>query len=285
VRVEDVRGAAMSKLLPMLADETLFANARLAVAGSAAEANAEAAAASAAAAVEGSAVSTLSGASLGAGQVLYAAAWIVGEFCAIIPASMHAAVIDALLHPSVQLLPPAVQAVYVQSTLKLLAAAAGAAAADGSGATFLKVAASVLERLNAFAHSAHVEVQERAVLAQQLLATLGVPFTAPPTPASEAAAKAKAEADLLALAGEAGGAAPATPAALPPLEPDVKFIASILASLFTEPLKPVAAKAQKRVVVPDGLDLDKWINPAEESAAEEDKRAGVLYSAISFEDS
>lgn len=33
-----------------------------------------------------------------------------------------------------------------------------------------------------------------------------------------------------------------------------------IASLFDEPLNPVAPKAQKKVPVPEGLDLDEWIN-------------------------
>lgn len=33
-----------------------------------------------------------------------------------------------------------------------------------------------------------------------------------------------------------------------------------IASLFDEPLNPVAPKAQKKVPIPEGLDLDEWIN-------------------------
>lgn len=36
-----------------------------------------------------------------------------------------------------------------------------------------------------------------------------------------------------------------------------------IASLFAEPLNPVAPKAQKKVPIPEGLDLDSWINEPE----------------------
>jgi len=287
VRVEDVRPTAMSKLLPMLADPALFTNARAGAAASREEADA---AAAAAAAAEGAPASAAAAAAAAPGEssILYAAAWIVGEFCAIIPAAMHGAVIDALLGPAVATLPAPVQAAYVQCLLKVLAAAAAAAAKADAGAAFARLAASVLDRLHAFAQSAHVEVQERACLAQQLLATLGVPFTPLATPASAAAAKAAADAELLALAsGDAPAAKPASPAklaaGLAPLDFDVKLVAAILSSLFAEQLKPVNSKAQKRVPVPAGLSLDAWINADAAAAAAAEDELGAF--AISFEDS
>jgi len=297
VRVEDVRPFAVQTFLPMLADETLFQNARAEVSGTVttipAATEGEEESAAAAVVAEGSAVASFSSGRAGAGQVLYAAAWVVGEYCSIIPAQMHSKVIDALLQQSVALLPPAVQAVYVQCAFKILAAAAATAAKGNDGAkdAFLRMAASVLDRLHAFAQSADVEVQERACLIQQLLATLGVPFTPLATPATAAVEKAKAEADLLALlANEDGSNAAATPvnkapAPLPPLEPNISRIAAVLTSLFAEPLKPVNAKAQRKVPIPSGLNLDVWINPAEETADIEDRRSAFVYNSISFEDS
>lgn len=49
-------------------------------------------------------------------------------------------------------------------------------------------------------------------------------------------------------------------------------IAEEVAALFTGELNPVAPKAQKKVQVPEGLDLDAWINdpPASSSSDEED---------------
>ena len=283
VRVEDVRPFALQSLLPMLADPTLASAARKDAAAAAAAPVADAAtvaadAAAAAAAVDtsggvASATAALSG-TAGSGSVLYAAAWITGEFAAAIPPQVHSAVLDALLQPGALTLPAAVQGVYVQSALKLLAVAATAAAKAGPSAlpTYLALASSVLERLIPFSASVHVEVQERACLVQQLLAALGVPFT-PPTPAGAAAvAAAAADADdLMALAAGTAATTPskaatATPVALaqlPPLDADLKLISAVLSALFAEPLKPVNAKAQRKVAVPAGLDLDKWIREEE----------------------
>eukprot|EP00112_Aurelia_sp_Birch-Aquarium-sp1_P011804 Seg2482.5 transcript_id=Seg2482.5/GoldUCD/mRNA.D3Y31 product="AP-3 complex subunit delta-1" protein_id=Seg2482.5/GoldUCD/D3Y31 len=47
--------------------------------------------------------------------------------------------------------------------------------------------------------------------------------------------------------------------------------AELVAQLFAEELLPVAAKAQKKVPVPEGLDLEKWINePPSDSSDDED---------------
>lgn len=51
--------------------------------------------------------------------------------------------------------------------------------------------------------------------------------------------------------------------------PSTETIASELLSLFNGELNPVAPKAQKKVPIPDGLDLDAWINePIVESDSE-----------------
>lgn len=297
VRVADVRPFAVQTLLPMLADPILATNARKEATAAAAaaaavrkdatpapgsaEAEAAVVAAAAAAAASDAPSSTSSVDGLGCGYVLYASAWIVGEFCSVIPPAMHSAVIDALLQPGALTLPPAVQGVYVQCALKVLAASAAAAATsaakgrDRAGSSvgtaaasdFLALASSVVDRLDAFARSVHVEVQERACLTQHLLASLGVPFTPAPEVAARAVTTAAAEA---AAAAEAGGApaAPSTaptrsPQSLAPAAADVRLISQVLAALFAEALRPVNPKAQRKVAVPEGLNLDAWINPGE----------------------
>lgn len=208
---------------------------------------------------------------------------------------------DDLLAPAVATLPPQLQASYVQCLLKVVsasAAAAGKAGGMGQGA-FLASMAALLPRLNTFAQSSHVEVQERAFLTQQLLSTLGVPFTPLDTPASLAAAKAAAEEEMLSLASggpavaaaEAGGSASPSKAAqaassrLPPLDPDLKLISAVLSSLFAEALKPVNSKAQKRVPVPGGLDLNAIIVPGFTSEGPGGAGAAMNPAYVSFEDS
>jgi AP-3 complex subunit delta-1 len=283
VRVEDMRPYAVQTLLPMLADSALAAAARSPV-GTPATGNAT---------DEVSAASAIVGSGdICSGHVLYAAAWIVGEYCSVIPPSVHSAVLDALLQPGTLALPAAVQSVYIQAALKILAAAASASVKHGDAADasspFVVLAASALERLNPFAQSIHVEVQERACLVQRLLASFGVPFTPLPTSMSQAAAKAKEEEDLMNLAGApAEKAASPSKASLAPLDADVRLIAAVLSSLFVEPLKPVNPKAQKKVPIPAGLDLDHWIRPEEERAQAEEStvKTGFRYESISFEDS
>ena len=52
-------------------------------------------------------------------------------------------------------------------------------------------------------------------------------------------------------------------------------MASVLRALFEEPLKPVKPSAQKKVAVPDGLNLDAWIIPQEEPEEDEFMYAGT----------
>ena len=275
VRVEDVRPFAVQSLLPMLADPQLATNARarVAAAGSAPPAPVV----QTETAGEGSTAAAMATVAAG-GHALYAAAWIVGEYAAVIPPAMHSAVLDALMQPAVLGLPAVIPAVYVQAALKLLAVAAAAAVKSGDAASFIALASSVAERLNPFAQCVHVDVQERACLVQQLLAALGVPFKVLSTPASEAAERARAEEELMNLV----ASAPAAPKAAPP-PPDVRAIAATLAALFDEPLKPVNPKAQRKVPVPAGLNLDAWIHPEEARNFDADERPAKTGSAFRYE--
>lgn len=273
VRVQEVRNVAMAKLLPMLADTSLFNNIKsyssltkpIGSTDSASDAQN----------------------SLGPGAILHAAAWIVGEYASIIPENMHQIVVDALLQPAVLILPPAIQAVYVQAALKITARAASMASKSKSGnmSNFFDLATSVCERLQPFVVSPHVEVQERACLTRELLKTLGIKFQA----SEPTAPQRNLEEDLMALSGlpNESPVAPGTPLStdtLPPMDADIRTIAAVLASLFEEELRPVNPRAQRRVPVPKGLDLDSWINPAE-AKQKEDKKESLMYTYISFEDS
>jgi len=61
-------------------------------------------------------------------------------------------------------------------------------------------------------------------------------------------------------------------------ESDVK-VAGIVTQLFSDELIPVSLKAQKKVPVPDGLDLDKWINePQSDSSDTEDSENPTLFT-------
>ncbi|OQS01749.1 AP-3 complex subunit delta [Achlya hypogyna] len=182
-------------------------------------------------------------------QVLYAAGWIVGEFVleylegdddsdsddSDAESDAEEArldklvdVVDVMLQPATAALPAAVQAVYMHNLLKLLMAAADRA----DEATLEGVAQTVLERLPAFVQSEHIEVQERACTLEHVVLGLGLGL---------AALTPEARADRV-FAGAMIASA------------DGRL--AVLNGFFAEPLAPVGAKAQRKVPLPPGLDLD-----------------------------
>lgn len=173
-------------------------------------------------------------------EILYASAWIVGEFS---ERKEAVAVVSALLDPVAKSVPGHIQAMFVSNALKVFSRMCGQL--GGSGADLLALSpqkadapAPVDEKLNAaierclalldqnlglFAESEVVEVQERALFAQQVLR----------------------------IYRSVGS----------------MVVATELAQLFAAPLNPVHPQAQGMVAVPDGLDLNAQINewPEEES--------------------
>ncbi|XP_052603095.1 AP-3 complex subunit delta-1 isoform X2 [Peromyscus californicus insignis] len=167
-------------------------------------------------------------------EVLYAAAWICGEFSEHLQAPQQT--LEAMLRPKVTTLPGHIQAVYVQNVVKLYASILQQKeqAADTEAAQ--EVTQLLGERLPQFVQSADLEVQERASCILQLvkhvqkLQAKGVP------------------------------------------------VAEEVSALFAGELNPVAPKAQKKVPVPEGLDLDAWINePPSDSESEDEKPKAIFH--------
>jgi len=153
-------------------------------------------------------------------DVLYAAGWLVGEF------ALHLLrpddTLQSLLRGLGPALPPHIQAVYIQSSIKLFTQ-------HGLPAGLESELVSKLEQL---VTSPDLEVQERASTGLQL-----VRYT-----------------QKLREKGE-----------LESLELELK-------SFFEGDLNPVAPKAQRKVPIPEGLDLDAWINePVVEESSEEEQ--------------
>ncbi|XP_039103917.1 AP-3 complex subunit delta-1 isoform X1 [Hyaena hyaena] len=167
-------------------------------------------------------------------EVLYAAAWICGEFSEHLQEPQQT--LEAMLRPKVTTLPGHIQAVYVQNVVKLYASilqqkeqAAEPEAAQG-------VTQLMVERLPQFVQSADLEVQERASCILQLVKHIQ---------------KLQAK--------------------------DVP-VAEEVSALFAGELNPVAPKAQKKVPVPEGLDLDAWINePPSDSESEDEKPKAIFH--------
>eukprot|EP01133_Synstelium_polycarpum_P014590 gene14590-17251_t len=180
-------------------------------------------------------------------EVLYAAAWVVGEFASYI--NQPAESLEAFLQPRVSVLPAHIQSVYMQNSLKVFAHAC--AIATGQEMPEIEEQTSTYEqsepiteetvdeclailqsRLPLFTQSIHIDVQERACLVNEVLKF----YSASKTEGSN-------------IAGE-------------------------LIALFTDALNPVAPKAQKKVPVPEGLDLDSWINDPKLQVIEESVDSG-----------
>uniref|UniRef100_A0A182MTP3 AP-3 complex subunit delta n=1 Tax=Anopheles culicifacies TaxID=139723 RepID=A0A182MTP3_9DIPT len=200
-------------------------------------------------------------------EVLYAAAWIVGEFATHLDGPERT--LGVLLQPK----PVAghIQAVYVQNALKLFAHLVGEAVRNREPAAIDRYCQKLHEGLRAYLSSADIEVQERASSVYFLVALLreslgaaeqhtvpvgGLLELAPDTPATEGERDEPVPDEKTnATSGYANAA-----------WNEIEQIASDLHGLFTSELNPVAPKAQRKVQLPEDLDLDEWINQPPPSA-------------------
>ncbi|XP_014232130.1 AP-3 complex subunit delta-1 [Trichogramma pretiosum] len=154
-------------------------------------------------------------------EVLYAAAWICGEFSSEL--DDPTATLQSMLRPQVSNLPGHIQSVYVHNILKLIIAILNKNENDDE--FMISEITDFKEKLITFVSSSDLEVQERASSAVALLDCL---------------------------------------IETPSLIKEVY-------QAFDGELNPVAPKAQRKVPIPEDLDLDSWINdPPSESSDSED---------------
>lgn len=166
-------------------------------------------------------------------EVLYAAAWICGEYSDLLEDPRSS--LEALVRGRACVLPPHIQSAYVHNALKLWARLAPKEGDDDDGA-FEEACTLLCDRLPLFVQSGDLEVQERACCALHLVKQVS---------------KMHSRGDK---------------------------VADELRALFAGDLNPVAPKAQKKVPVPDGLDLDQWINsPPSESSDEEEENVTEIF--------
>ncbi|XP_062419375.1 AP-3 complex subunit delta-1 isoform X4 [Pungitius pungitius] len=166
-------------------------------------------------------------------EVLYAAAWICGEFSEHLENPTQT--LEAMLRPKVATLPGHIQAVYVQNAAKLFATVLKSQEGNTDSTAAQETSQLMIERLPLFVQSANLEVQERASCILQLVKYIQ-----------------KLQ------------------------QKDVEVAEEVIA-LFAGELNPVAPKAQKKVPVPEGLDLDAWINePPSESESEDDQPKAIF---------
>ncbi|KAG8236468.1 hypothetical protein J437_LFUL015474 [Ladona fulva] len=208
-------------------------------------------------------------------EVLHAAAWICGEFSQHLPSPVST--LEAMLRggrlPS---LPGHTQAVFVHNVLKLYAAVISRPRNEGGDPetieknmyefasiydelAYFQISELLIEKLPHFASSGDLEVQERASSALQIVKLLAQ---------KRKRLREKKGAVVNPLEDGLVDGVPGSEEENDEMDPyTIEFI-----SLFRGELNPVAPKAQKKVQVPDGLDLDAWINepPSESSTDEED---------------
>ncbi|KAJ3283140.1 AP-3 complex subunit delta-1 [Borealophlyctis nickersoniae] len=191
--------------------------------------------------------------------VLYAAAWIVGEYVSFVPSPSE--VLILLLQAPALRLSPTIQSVYVQNVLKVYASWANSdEVRSSSGEQFYTITKMVLEGLERFTTSSDLEVQERASSAVEILKLI---------PAR--AETIVGEAQLVVPSAEGYQEINGGPVSEEKGSPfDLPAVVTELPCLFVGELNPVAAKAQKKVPVPEGLDLDKWIHEPEAEPVEEE---------------
>ncbi|XP_076653466.1 adaptor-related protein complex 3, delta 1 subunit-like garnet [Halictus rubicundus] len=155
-------------------------------------------------------------------EVLYAAAWICGEFSSELEDPL--ATLQSMLRSQASSLPGHIQAVYVHNILKLATATLCRAEKEEDTETMVQIY-ELKDKIAAFVCSGDLEVQERSSSAMVMLECLK----------------------------ESPG------------------LAQELMDAFEGELNPVAPKAQRKVPIPEDLDLDSWINdPPSESSDSED---------------
>eukprot|EP01096_Ripella_sp_DP13-Kostka_P016455 TRINITY_DN801_c0_g1_i1.p1 TRINITY_DN801_c0_g1~~TRINITY_DN801_c0_g1_i1.p1 ORF type:complete len:1173 (-),score=657.80 TRINITY_DN801_c0_g1_i1:49-3567(-) len=173
-------------------------------------------------------------------EVLYAAAWIVGEFLEN-AASSPLEIVEILLNHRAVLLPGHIQSVYIQNSLKALAFILKDVKSS-SGSPKLENAIKLFkERLPGFCKSSHTEAQERACFALSLIGIIEEFMQ----------------------------------------QNQLDSIKNEVASLFEEVLNPVAPKAQKKVPLPEGLNLSREINSPPSSDSDSDHDSAWDYGSSS----
>lgn len=168
-------------------------------------------------------------------------------------------------------LPGHIQGVYVQNILKLFTRVATALMEKNDPKHIVHFCNLLLKKLPTFISSGHIEVQERASSGYVLIEMLrdqfgGAAYSDIDVPQTD---------DILSDIPVNEVPANENSNEIPGMAID---IVKEMAILFAGDLNPVAPKAQRKVQLPDGLDLDEWINPppAESSTSSEDEQTDLF---------
>ncbi|KAI5998114.1 adaptin N terminal region-domain-containing protein [Pisolithus albus] len=200
-------------------------------------------------------------------EVLWAAAWICGEYCSELLAPEE--LLPYLLHSEVTNLDPDTVAVYLQAATKVFGYWCTEAAQQWTNDLLDKVKGavdSVMERLEDFVSSPHIEVQERAANILQLFAFVKHDLTTYRPKLESTLSDGYSTTSLSVFDTPEMDSAPAFPKSLYLIHP--------LFSAYE--LNPVASAAQASVAVPEGLDLDAWIVPSMQAPVHEENESEVV---------
>ena len=207
-------------------------------------------------------------------EVLYAAAWIIGEFGDNLEDPENTLKMLLKDRPA---LPGHIQAVFVQNSNKLFIHLLERSVKAGNVDVIRGVVDVFDQKLPQFLSSGDIEVQERASSTQIILHLIKSML------GNELITKqeVKSNQDLLNDVGDQENGNPMETTSTLPSE--LAELVVELKSLFDGDLIPVAPKAQRKVQLPDGLNLDEWINgpPSEESSSDEEDESkdGLFVSA------
>lgn len=168
-------------------------------------------------------------------------------------------------------LPGHIQGVYVQNILKLFTRVATGLMEKNDSKHIVQLCNLLLKKLPTFISSGHIEVQERASSAFVLIEMLRDQFGA----VGNADVVVPQTDDILSDIPVNEALATEQRNEIPALAID---IVKEMAILFAGDLNPVAPKAQRKVQLPDGLNLEEWINPppAESSSSSEDEQTDLF---------
>lgn len=184
-------------------------------------------------------------------EVLYSACWICGEFAEHLQNPSRT--MEAMLKSKSNHLPGHIQSAFVQNIFKLyshliskiysesLTSVDTVKLSDEDFDECKRLTEYVMSGISAFEQNADIEVQERACTMVQILKYIQKIL--------EKYERSNEEAPRIDLE---------------------------IACLFEGELNPVAAKAQKKVPIPEGLDLDEWIN--DPPSDPEDNNTGMEHS-------
>lgn len=204
-------------------------------------------------------------------EVLYAATWIIGEFSYEIELPYE--VMNIFLQE--RSIPGHIQAVFVQNSIKIFIRILEMEVKSQDIQSMKNVCDIVEQQLHYFVSSEDIEVQERASATLVFVQTINSML-------NQTSSESNTNQNLLNDLGDSENGN--TSSKISSLPEGLLQLVSELKLLFEGELLPVVPKAQRKLQLPDCLNLEEFINePASESSSdgeEESKNDGLFVSML-----